>query len=139
MHLGGRVVMFSKSAQVGRYGKASTRKVDAPESDLQDFTNEYLEARRLKHLRIPDTMDGKAIRKALAGTPDNIILIPLVGGYSLAVPLELKTRSKLRTSQRQFARDIPVIVAQTPDEVERAVTNAVNFAEKVKTRLSGPS
>lgn len=125
---------LSKSAQLGRYARTALRRIDRPESELQAFTDDYLTARGIEYIRVPDTQNGEAIRRALCGMPDNTALIP-VGGYSLAMSLELKTRSKMHGRQLDNARRVPWVIAQDEREVERAVSDFVRAAEKVKKLL----
>ena len=125
---------LSKSAQLGRYARTALRRIDRPESELQAWTDEYLTACGIEYIRVPDTTNGEAIRRALCGIPDNTALIP-VGGYSLAMSLELKTRSKMHGRQLDNARRVPWVIAQTEGEVELAVREFMAAAEKVRKLL----
>ena len=110
--------MLSKSAQVGRYGRKKLKKVDAPESDLQGFVDEYLDMCQIEYIRVPNTTSSRVIRKALCGIPDNTAMIPISDDYSLCLHLELKTKSQLHGKQLNMARNLPLKIAQTPEAAQ---------------------
>ena len=124
--------MLTKKAQAGRYSKKDgLRIVNQPEAVLQDFTNNHLKWSNVGYWRVPDN----AKISALAGFPDNLCLIPISDRFSLAMSLELKTRSKLRQCQRKAKEKFAHQIAQTPEEVEFAVWEFRKAAEKLKKYL----
>lgn len=128
--------MFTKGEQAGRYSKRRVSRVDKPESELQEFTDEYLSACQVPSMRIPDTMNVKAIRKALAGWPDNLCLLPLTKHYAIACLLELKTKTQLHRAQHAIARELPVRIAQRPEEVQAIVEAFRKDAGRLRRKLA---
>jgi len=138
--------MLTKRQQAGRYARKSTRKVKMPEAALQKFTDDYLAAKGLSYIRLPDRLWGVlhralsktypgvlwGLRKALGGLPDNTVFIPINDRYSLALHLELKTKSGLHGQQKVQARELPWQIAQTPEDVQQIVDRFIEDAEDMK-------
>ena len=128
--------MLSKSDQCGRYGRKRLKKVDAPEEELQAFVDEYLNLCQIEYIRVPNTTSSKVIRKALCGIPDNTAMIPISDDYSLCLHLELKTKSQLHGKQLNIARNLPLKIAQTPDEAQGLIDRFRDEATRIRGILA---
>lgn len=122
---------LSKQKQCGRRFKGDLKKINRPESELQDFTNAHLKASGVDYWRVPDNTKIKALR----GFPDNLCLVRVSGEFCLALSVELKTRSALHGAQVTKSHDLAYCVAQTEEAVERAVWSLRRQAQKCKDCL----
>ena len=140
-------MMFSKSAQIGRFKKKSkSPKVKMEESDLQNACEEYLQWNRIKYVRIPSVVYRiffctnpdymgilfplwlvKKIRKRVAevfkGVPDLIVL-----GTVRYYCIELKTKSPQSEGQQKWQRDLPgdnYYIVSSLDEMIRIIKEEV--------------
>lgn len=129
---------FNKQNQTGRYGKTRTVKINAPESGLQKYCEDWLRAHNIKYIRIPDWLyamiyrprsiespDMAAKRKSFSvyfkGIPDLVILFP----WGRVCLVELKTKSRQTTGQREWARyfDKNIYhIIQTPEQFAELMT-----------------
>lgn len=127
--------MYTKQQQAGRHSRRRLSRVDAPESELQEFTDNYLGVCQVPCIRMPDTMNARVIRRALAGWPDNVCLLPLTRDYAIACLLELKTRTQLHRAQHAIVRELPVRIAQRPEEVQCILDAFREDAERLRREL----
>jgi len=144
--------MFSKKEQAGRYSRkkqVEKIKLKIPESCNQKFANEYLELKKIKNIRIPDSVWSSLHFKnqrikmllakgetnnGLAGIADNTCFIKISDKYSLALHLELKsTDGKLSgKAQKENAKELPYQIAKSPEDVIEIVDNFIKTAEDFK-------
>ena len=96
--------MLSKSEQAGRYRKKiKLKKIDIPESTLQEQCESYLDNLQIRHIHIPQAAyRNRRSNGLLSGIPDLIILFK--SGRFLLV--ELKTKTGERESQRKWSIDL---------------------------------
>jgi hypothetical protein len=120
----------------------------APESVLQDFTNKYLQLKGLTYLRLPESLFAaifrnpnidvwikRHIKEAIAGWPDNLVLLPIGNGLNLALALELKSETgKLHGEQKVLDKQIELLVARTPESVESAIKAFEIWANKLSIK-----
>ena len=125
----------------------------APESDLQEFTNNYLKAKGLPYLRLSEKLlvnifrnpsipvhVKRHIKEEVAGWPDNLVLVPLGNGLNLAMAQELKTEAgTLTQAQRIMDHEIEMVVARSEDEVKANVKALEVWAKKMAAVLVRPA
>ena len=144
--------MFSKKEQAGRYSRkkqVEKIKLKIPESCNQKFANEYLELKKIKNIRIPDSVWSSLHFKnqrikillakgetnnGLAGIADNTCFIKISDKYSLALHLELKSTDGNLSgkAQKENAKELPYQIAKSPEDVIEIVDNFIKTAEDFK-------
>jgi len=136
--------MLTKRQQCGKHFRGKPQRAAMPEAALQSFVDDYLEANRIKFIRIPDqfwrflyTTARPGIlagfRKIFGGQADNTAFIPISDKYSLALHLELKsTVGRLHGRQKIEAKKLPWQIARTPEDVMAIVQKFCEDADKLK-------
>ena len=126
----------------------NTKPKGALEAPLQEFTDELLKQQGLTFIRLPSSLfvsifanpnipvHVKAhIKEAIAGLPDNTVLIPIGNGLNLALALELKREigGGLHGMQKDIDNQIELVVARSQDQVVAAVRAFMAWAQKFIT------
>ena len=142
-------MMFPKPSRKPRRRWPSVpAKAEIPESSLQLFCDDYLELRQVRYIRLPDGFwrwlavrgsEGikRWFRGLFAGIPDNTCFIPINDKYSLCLHLELKTRiGQLHGKQKEWARQLPVQVVRSTDEIKISIDKFIHDAGKLRDELA---
>ncbi len=138
---------LSKKAQLKYRTKRKNPGVIIKESELQKQANDYLEAYRIRYIRIPDGVWGflayKAsegvklwFRKIFGGIPDNVCMIRINEKYNLCLAMELKTKTgKLHGRQKHWYKDLAVQISRSPEDTMEIINNFIKDAEKMKNEI----
>jgi hypothetical protein len=126
------------------------RKASAPEAPLQSFTNSFLEAKGVPYIRIPEEVYysifanpsipvhvKKWVSENIKGLPDNVCILPITPKFNLCWAVELKSDIGKQTArQRDWARQISVVVARTQAEIVAGLARFMTVAERLKADLA---
>lgn len=127
-----------------------SKRAATPESILQEQVNNYLEIKGLKYLRLPDALFRALfpnpniqpwvkhqIKLAIAGWPDNIVMVPLYNMYCLTLLLECKTDiGQLTGLQKERSKELPFKVVRTFDEAKKEIDTFVKCAEIMTGKIN---
>ena len=130
--------MEPKFPKPGAKKKKSTPKAKMPEKDLQEMTEQYLDAMNVRYFRIPDALlraifgnnfatpwEKAQISDYLKGYPDLTIFHPTKyykGLYPTVLPLELKTEAgKMSQGQKKWQKDIGTLEAKGWDAIKAEI------------------
>ena len=135
---------LSKNAQLKYRTKRKNPAVIIKESQLQRQCDDYLEAFRIRYIRIPDGVWGylayKAsesvkiwFRKIFGGIPDNICILPINEKYNLCLALELKTKTgKLHGKQKHWSKELAVQISRSPEDTMQIIDEFVKEADRLR-------
>ena len=130
--------------------RSKTNKAQYPEAVLQKAVNEWLELKKIRYLRFPDWFltwmrlntprhVGAEFFRVWSGMPDNIPLIKITDGISLAVWIELKTEDKkgrevgrLHGKQKNKSKEDGWFVCRNLKSFESVMEKTTKIAEKIK-------
>jgi len=133
-----------KSKQLAYRIKRKDGKATIKEDALQQQCNDYLEIKRIRYIRIPDSVwrwlaykASEAIKKwfrfIFGGLPDNICIIPINEKYNLCLALELKTETgKLHGRQKHWSKELAVQISRSPEDTMRIIDEFECEAERMR-------
>jgi len=137
-------MQIPKSNQLAYRNKHRKPFVYMKEDVLQLQANDYLELKRIRYIRIPDTIwrwiaykATEAVkiwfRKIFGGIPDNICILPINKNYNLCLALELKTAAgQLHGKQKHWSKDLSVQISRSPEDTMRIIDKFIAEAERMK-------
>lgn len=136
--------------------KSPTKRAAIPEDWLQQWTDSFLESRRIRWIRVPDAfwnfLHATAypgmlafFRKVFGGWCDNTCFIRIGDDYSLTLHLELKTEDakgravgQLHGKQKAEAKNLPWKICRNHNAVRDVVLQyereALMLAEVLKVK-----
>lgn len=137
-------MQYLKSKQLAYRTKRKKPSIIIKEDALQQQANDYLEAKRIRYIRIPDKVWGwlaykatEAIklwfRKIFGGIPDNICILPINEKYNLCLALELKTKAgQLHGKQKHWSKELAVQISRSPEDTMRIIDAFECETERIK-------
>ena len=128
--------------------KSRTMVAECPEDLMQGAVDEYLQLKRIKFYRIPDSFwrwiamkappsIQKWFRGMFGGQPDNTCIIPIGDGLAIALLLEIKTqdlkgRAVGRTHGKQKHEEEHWKICHSIDQAIAEIDKFEHAAEKLK-------